>query len=297
MCISPYTRKHEGRSITLPCGRCYPCKAKRISGWSFRIMKEAELSSASFFVTLTYNNESVPRTPNNYKSINKRHCQLYFKRLRKSLPKGITIKYYLAAEYGSKTMRPHYHIILLFFNDSKQNHDYESAIDNAWHLGDTWLGTTTSASTTYSLKYISKPSQIPLHQNDDRLKEFSLMSKRMGESYLTPQIIKWHKADLENRFYLPLIGGQKISMPEYFKQKIYTKIERNLIASYFANPEQYIELKIKHGNYSVKQEKALRKRLKYRLPTYNDKEFLQNEKIRINIAKKSNKETRLNPTL
>lgn len=152
-------------------------------------------------------------------TVNKRDCQLFMKRLRKRNSRKI--KYFIAAEYGGKTHRPHYHMIVF-------NCDI-ATISPAWELGEVHFGTLTPASTGYTLKYISKGKWTPMHKNDDRLPEFRLMSKGLGKNYLTNAMIQWHHADKNNRLYCVLEDGKKIAMPRYYKQKIYTDIERQAI--------------------------------------------------------------------
>lgn len=121
----------------------------------------------------------------------KRDLQLFFKRLRKAHPVGtIPLKYYAVGEYGGKTYRPHYHIIL--FNSaielmvdktdllrlqatSFDGHSEVKCIQ--WDKGHMTVGRCTPASVGYTLKYISKQKKIPEYKGDDRLPEFSLMSK------------------------------------------------------------------------------------------------------------------------
>ncbi|QCS37348.1 replication initiation protein [Tortoise microvirus 89] len=43
-------------------------------------------------------------------------------------------------------------------------------------------------------------------------------------------MLKWHKSDLENRMYCQVEGNKKIAMPRYYKDKIYTELERERIA-------------------------------------------------------------------
>lgn len=215
-CINPFLKK-EGH-IWLPCGKCYECKSRRVSGWSFRLMKEAEVSTSAFFITLTYSPEKTQITPKGYMTLNKRDLQLFMKRLRKV--NNQKLKYYAVGEYGGKTDRPHYHIILF-------NVDVET-IELSWQLGHIHVGQVTEASTGYTLKYVSKEGKIPKHQNDDRLPEFSLMSKKMGANYLTPQMLRWHKEENEviNRSYCNLKDGKKIAMPRYYRDKIYDELEK-----------------------------------------------------------------------
>lgn len=232
MCMTPLTVRNSktGAMIEVPCSKCPDCKARRASWWSFRLMIEERNCNSAHFITLTYDTETVPITRNGFKSVDKRHVQLFFKRLRKRNPVGI--KYYLAAEYGSSTSRPHYHVIL--FNCS------ESSIGEAWIYGNVWFGTVTGASVGYTLKYICKQGRIPMHINDDRVPEFGLMSKGLGKSYLTDAMLQWHANDLYNRMYCNLLDGRKISMPRYFRSKIYTEAEQAEISE--RNRCRYLEL-------------------------------------------------------
>lgn len=225
-CLTPFTAKTKDMTrpnIPVPCGKCPECVARRTSAWSFRLMQEDKNSSMSQFITLTYDTQNVPITKAGYMSLDKRGIQLFFKRLRKlNASSESSIKYYMCGEYGSKTMRPHYHIIL--FNCRIET------IQAAWDVGRVHYGTVSGASVGYTLKYLCKPKRIPMHTNDDRQPEFSLMSKGLGRNYLTPQIVRWHKADLDNRVYVNLEDGKKASMPRYYKDKIYTDQERKRIA-------------------------------------------------------------------
>lgn len=48
-------------------------------------------------------------------------------------------------------------------------------------------------------------------------------------------MIKWHKADLNNRMYCTTSDGKKISMPRYYKNKLYTPTELGNYAEYIQN--------------------------------------------------------------
>lgn len=226
-CIAPFYKKDEFKQeyMALPCGKCPPCVKRRASGWSFRLVREEERSNSALFVTLTYDTETVPISKKGYMTLDKTDLQKFFKRLRKRCYEKVV--YYAVGEYGSKTQRPHYHIIL--FNATP------NAVENSWKIdnnpiGSIHIGDVTDASIGYTLKYISKKRLIPMHANDDRNKEFSLMSKGIGANYLTKQMVNWHKRKLEDRMYCPLKDGKKIAMPRYYKDKIYNEQERKTIA-------------------------------------------------------------------
>jgi len=220
MCLTPIITKNSN-NIPVPCGRCPECKARRVSSWSFRLMEEEKHSSSSYFITLTYDNKHVPITARNYSTVSLRDLQTFFKRLRKRNG-DIRLKYYAAAEYGSKTFRPHYHVIL--FNAAL------GTIQPSWMLGQVHYGEVSEASVGYCLKYISKPSRIPLHRNDDRKGEFATMSKGIGRQYINLKNQKWHYLDIENRQYLNLKDGKKVSMPRYYKDRLYDDESRKKIA-------------------------------------------------------------------
>lgn len=177
-CITPFTRRDPLTQEwqVFPCGKCPECLKRRVSGWSFRLIKESERSHSAIFVTLTYDVDHVPLTEKGFMTLRKSDVQKFFKRLRKIDPEA-QIKYYAVGEYGGRTLRPHYHIIL--FNSSHAN------ISSAWRLegkplGDIHYGDVSGASVGYTLKYMTKEGKIPLHKNDDRVPEFSLMSKDLA---------------------------------------------------------------------------------------------------------------------
>lgn len=250
-CLTPYQVRPKldpnGATIPVPCGKCPECLSRRASGWSFRLMQENKHALASHFITLTYDTKTVPISSNGFMSLRKSDVQLFIKRLRKAHPTGnghSFIKYYLVGEYGGKTLRPHYHLLLF-------NADI-TLISPAWNLGAVHYGTVSGASVGYTLKYMCKPRIIPIHRNDDRLREFSLMSKGLGTSYMTPAMIAWHKASLLDRMYCTTEDQKKITMPRYYKNKIYHEHERDRIA-FFAKQtiiKKQLETIAKYGpNY------------------------------------------------
>lgn len=163
-------QKHTQETASVPCGKCPDCVKRRTSQWSFRLMQEEKVSSSAHFITLTYDTSHAPITQAGYMSLQKRDLQLFFKRLRKV--HANRIRYYAVGEYGGKTCRPHYHLILFNADIAK--------IQPCWNLGSVHYGQVSGASVGYTLKYMAKRGRIPMHKNDDRIPEFGLMSKRSG---------------------------------------------------------------------------------------------------------------------
>lgn len=242
MCMTPITLKTDN-PVTVPCGKCPQCYKRRVSQWSFRLMQQERLCDSSHFLTLTYDNDKVYITKKRFMGLCKRDLQLFFKRLRKAhttiskTDRAISsqpIKYYAVGEYGGRTNRPHYHIIL--FNANVE------LIAQSWDLGQIHYGDVSGASIGYCMKYMSKISRIPLHANDDRIKEFALMSKGLGKEYLTAEMISFHLADKNNRMFCQTSDGKKIAMPRYYKERVYEKNERKLIGEHLRKEQIKKEL-------------------------------------------------------
>lgn len=221
MCVTPIRIKVKGsgnKYRIVPCAKCPKCKQRHVDGWVLRIMQQDKLHKKSVFLTLTYNNESVPITAKGFMSLQKQDFQKFVKRLRKRTGCK-TIKYYACGEYGTNTWRPHYHAIM--FDVSHED------IAACWTLGNIDVRQVNSNTIAYTLKYVSKEARVPLHANDDRKPEFSLMSKNMGLNYLSPQMVKWHKENEAS--YVVLEGGYTKSLPRYYRDKIFSEEERELL--------------------------------------------------------------------
>lgn len=227
MCFRSIQVRVNGSIENVPCGKCPQCCYNRLAGWTFRLLQEERVSTSAHFLTLTYDSASIVSTPNGRASICKYDLQCFFKRLRKASAKGSSflrhkpIKYYAVGEYGGKTQRPHYHIILF-------NADIE-LVESAWQKGTVFFGDVSHASVGYTLKYLNKQCTAGLFGLDDRHPQFSVSSNGLGISYLTDAAIRYHLADLHNRRYLVLPGGQKTSMPRYYYERLYDGYQRDLL--------------------------------------------------------------------
>lgn len=209
----------------VPCGKCIMCHKRRVNQWTFRLLKQFENCYTAWFITLSYDTDHLPFTKSGQPTLNKRDVQLFFKKLRKTT--NDKIKYYVAGEYGENYDRPHYHIIL--FNAKVE------AIQNAWsdehgkYRGMVYYGDVNEKSIRYTLKYINKPTRIPLFDGDDRQKEFQLTSKGLGADYLTAETIEFHKNSSAEKNFVTLRNGAKLPMPRYYKNKIFDENQLEII--------------------------------------------------------------------
>lgn len=100
-------------ALKLPCGKCTECISKRSLEWATRARHEISTHTQNSFITLTYNQETLP-------SIHtiKIEFQKFMKRLRKHTK--TPLRYIVSHEYGSKTFRPHHHAIIFGYNPQNQ---------------------------------------------------------------------------------------------------------------------------------------------------------------------------------
>jgi len=237
-CITPFAVRNKspygyskGLNWTpVPCGKCPVCRQRRSDGWIFRLNQQRKISKSTLFVTLTYSDENLPRTPNNLPTLDRSDLRNFFKRLRKMHGRTTTLKYYACGEYGSRFARPHYHIIL--FNAVPRY------VQLAWTLKGNVLGkvdvqTPTKGAIAYVTGYVMKPQTVPLHERDDRLKEYSVMSKGLGANYINQRTQNYH-AQNPTAVYLTENGGKKLAMPRYYKEKIYDDEMRETQKKFFS---------------------------------------------------------------
>lgn len=153
-----------------------PCRINRRRLWTGRIVLESRQHEFNSFATFTYANryhfycKVVPRT------LDPRHLQLFWKRLRKE--RQDKFRYFAVGEYGDQTWRPHYHAAL--FGISMFEGDL---LSRCWGFGHVHLGELTHDSAQYIAGYVTKKMTAV---DDTRLNglhpEFARMSQGIGKS-------------------------------------------------------------------------------------------------------------------
>lgn len=219
---------HSGAWQPVPCGRCIGCRMDYRNDRATRMMHEAEYHENSLFVTLTYEDSKLPDDF----SLNKEDYQLFLKRLRKWSKNKI--RYVLSGEYGSQTLRPHYHAIIygLELPDMEQHATnnrgeplYQSAIlESIWRKGHTSSGAVTKESCGYVAGYMLKDSNgdyvskqyETVHPETgeivQRKRPFVSYSNRPGIGY------QWYHDFKDDCFPSDFIvqDGHKVPVPEYY---------------------------------------------------------------------------------
>lgn len=141
--ISLAKARPDGEYMRLPCGTCLGCRQANAKAWALRCRLELQEHAHAVFTTLTYSDENLPPT------LEKRHLQLYFKRLRRATDQSL--RFFASGEYGERTVRPHYHAIIFGISDAEH-----LKLDAAWGLGFTTTAPATPERIAYCAGYTAK---------------------------------------------------------------------------------------------------------------------------------------------
>lgn len=190
----------KGDPIDLPCGQCIGCRLERARQWAMRCMHEASLYQENSFLTLTFDDDNLPKGSNICSRCVYPHViggslcvsifQDFMKRLRKLEPEK-KIRFLHCGEYGDLYKRPHYHALLFNhgFSDrkmwSKRNgiRLYVSdTLSKLWPFGFSTVGDVTFESASYVARYSlkKKTGKYASSHYGSRKPEYITMSRRPG---------------------------------------------------------------------------------------------------------------------
>ncbi|ALS03543.1 VP4 [Gokushovirus WZ-2015a] len=257
----------------VPCGRCLGCRIDYSREWANRMCIELDDNPHAVFVTLTYNNDHLPRTESGCPTLDKRDLQLFWKRLRKSFP-GRRIRYYVAGEYGPRTLRPHYHAIIYGLsladfgdlrydahNELQQPFYRSDRLASIWLNGYILLSEVSYKTCAYVARYVLKKHYgTDKRLLGDAIPEFSLCSRRPGIGLL-------HATDYvlsgNNIFPLSTASGVvEVSLPKAFVR--HAKSDKSL------SPEDLDKVMIVCYDRSKDAYERLASHLRYTDKTYYD---------------------------
>lgn len=199
----------QRNEVSVPCGKCWHCAMRKRKDMSVRLTHEASCHSDSCFITLTYDDDHVPTTCwRKFKDSEKmfdrgvgtlpeltlmpRDVQGFVKRLRAHLKYhyGIDgLRYFAVGEYGGRTHRPHYHIMIFgwkptdlkLFKMHNNNPVYlSSLIAKKWKYGFVSVSDVNAAVAKYAARYVTKKFARGIKDEDYLVPEFTLQSVRNG---------------------------------------------------------------------------------------------------------------------
>lgn len=219
--------------ITLPCGKCIGCKTDRATQWAVRAEHEASMWRHNSFLTLTYDDEHLPKD----QALTPGDLTLFLKRLRKHAnstrsvidrDSSAGIRYLACGEYGALFARPHYHVLAFNcgFRDayaigkSRGHTLYESPeLSRLWGAGIANFGKALPSSAAYIAQYSLKKQRLANYVDADgvyRQEPFFRVSTRpaVGAHWL-----ETYATDVQHGY---IVGkdGRRHPIPRYYRDQI-----------------------------------------------------------------------------
>lgn len=220
--------------INVPCGQCIGCRLEQSRQWAVRVSLENQMHDKSIFCTLTYDDEHIPYIVNPdtgemLQTLKPIHFTNFIKTLRRQIeyhyPDNGLIRFFGCGEYGSKTERPHFHIIIFgfeppdkrlyrtTFNGNKlYNSDF---LEKCWKYGFINFGSVTFESAAYVARYVTKKitGEMADEHYQGRCPEFVRMSRRPG---IGKKWLEKFKGDVYPQDFIVIRDGVKCRPPRYF---------------------------------------------------------------------------------
>lgn len=237
--IIPYLKDTRVLKVPIGCQECIECRKQKAREWTIRLHEDIKENKNGKFITLTFSTESLRKlnkeigikTENKLKgydldnAIAIRAVRLFLERYRKKY--GKSLRHWLVTELGHQgTEHIHIHGIIwppegVTLND----------VEDIWNYGFVWKGQTkqgkiinyvNGATVNYIVKYVNKTDEK--HKN---YKSQILTSAGIGKRYTTQPDARLNKYNgKETKEYYRTPQGYKLSLPIYYRNKIYTEEQR-----------------------------------------------------------------------
>ncbi len=221
------------RFVEVPCGKCYECRKKKARDWRIRMSEQLRETPHAVFFTGTFTDESIAIICNKYdinkedaKEVATKAMRLYLERLRKD-NNGKSVLHWAVTEKGhTNTRRIHIHGIF-FMTNYRAN--FVNFLKRNWSYGYCYTGDYVNERTVnYIVKYMTK--------TDLDNPEFTgkvLCSPGIGKNYIKRwgdhhKYIQKQGNEKTNETYI-FKNGQKGFLPTYYRRKLYTEEERELL--------------------------------------------------------------------
>ncbi len=263
----PSISPHEEfvKFVMVPCGKCSECLNAIAREKMIRILLECKEHKYNYFVTFTYDDEHCPQF------LIKDEISKFNKKLKTYLKRNnlkSDFRFYAVGEYGSKTLRPHYHVIYfgleipdLKYYSSNENSQilYNSEfLSDVWSKGHVVIGEVDAGSAAYVARYCEKKQRGSKDISKikdvfpDFVPEFSNSSRNPGIGANAFDMLCKKFSNGEFNLFL---NSNKFSIPKYFKdkfKKIYEFSPELLLYESYANFQQSLSMSKKILSYGKK---------------------------------------------
>lgn len=161
-------------------------------------------------------------------------CQRFLKRLRFHSKNKYNeeIRFFSVSEYGPRTYRPHWHL-LLFFNSDELASSIQQLVSSSWSYGSTNCSLSRGGSASYVASYVNSSVCLPpLYLQHKEIRARSLHSKGYGNNHVFPAQASIHELDKMSSI---LLNGTSISVNGEAKQIYPTRTYKHTVFPRFSN--------------------------------------------------------------
>lgn len=161
-------------------------------------------------------------------------CQKFLKRLRfhTKAKYNEEIRFYAVSEYGPRTYRPHWHL-LLFFNSDELSEVISQFVSESWSYGHSNCELEKGGSASYVASYVNSSVCLPsLYLEHKEIKARSLHSKGYGVNHVFPREGKI--SELEKMSAI-LLNGESISINGKAQQIFPSRSYKHTVFPRFSN--------------------------------------------------------------
>lgn len=213
--------------LDVPCGHCLLCIERKRNSFAARCAMECQQHEMlPLFITLTYDDQHLPKD-----GVTTRDVQLFLKRIRIDLKRNHNfngeLRFAAGSEYGSKTQRPHYHMLLWNFprtGEFRHAGNVHGYLAQHWQNGivDLKFCKNTKAG-LYIGKYMSKDDAAAIPDNLNPTRHWT--SKNLGVQFVLDtaySTLQDHADNVELK-YRDRFDGSLKSLPliKYYINKIF----------------------------------------------------------------------------
>jgi len=225
--------------VATGCGECIECRKQYARNWQIRLLEEIKENKNGKCVTLTFSNEAIEEYSKDYTALEGYNLdnkiatvamRMFLERWRKKYKKSI--RHWCVTELGqTNTERIHIHGIMWC--------DDVHEVERIWNSGKiknghVWKGAminevlcnyVNNKTVTYLTKYVSKIDK--LHKT---YKSLVLTSPGIGRNYINRKDSKKHEfKGSETIEYYKTDTGHKMALPTYYRNKVFTEEQRELL--------------------------------------------------------------------
>lgn len=245
----------DTRALFVPrkCERCIECKQQKARDWMIRLQEDIKTNTNAKFITLTFSNEGLTKAlgevmadkPTNWdmkgyeldNAIATKAVRMWNERHRKKYKKAC--RHWLITELGHQgTDNIHMHGII-WMNENmisgkgkkQQTIHWTDELAERWGYGWVWthkmegekkINYVNNRTVNYITKYVTKTDELYKHYTP-----IILSSPGIGSNYTnTHAAIRNKYNGQQTRNYYRTENGYKMSLPKYWKNKIYNDEER-----------------------------------------------------------------------